>query len=175
VRDQEKIGYPAYTGHVRERELLRGLLCVEEPWDVTDAKLDLERKRVDVRLEWKRPRTLSQVRSGTPPARSPGTGLVTLISAAIKLCLHAPVPRVDCREHGIATVAVPWATRRSEFTARIERLAIALLLEMSVPAVARRLGIRWDAVEGISMRAVLPGKRRRIPRIVRHCESTRNP
>ncbi len=47
-------------------------------------------------------------------------------------------------------------------------MAIALLLEMSVGAIARRLGIGWDAVEGIMVRAVERGKRRRIPRVVRH-------
>ena len=38
---------------MRDTELLRGLLRVEDPWDVTESKLDLERGRVDVRLEWR--------------------------------------------------------------------------------------------------------------------------
>jgi hypothetical protein len=90
------------------------------------------------------------------------------IFAVTQLYLHALVPRIDCPEHVVTTVAVPWSTGRSEFTSRFERLAIALLLEMSVAAVARRLGIGWDAVEGIMMRAVERGLQRRIPRIERH-------
>src|SRR5450631_1671892 len=40
---------------MRDTELLRGLLRVEDPWDVTESHLDLKLKRVDVQLDWKSP------------------------------------------------------------------------------------------------------------------------
>ena len=153
---------------MRDTELLRGLLRVEEPWDVTEARLDLERKRVDARLEWKGPGRCPKCDRECPKHDHRERVWRDLDLCSDQLYLHALVPRVDCPEHGVTTVAVPWSTGRSEFTSRFERLAIALLLEMSVAAVARRLGIGWDAVEGIMMRAVERGKQRRLPQIVRH-------
>ncbi len=85
-----------------------------------------------------------------------------------QLFLHALVPGVGCPEHGVTTVAVPWTAGRTEFTSRFERMAIALLLEISVAGVARRLAISWDQVDAIMVRAVERGKDRRLPRIVKH-------
>jgi transposase len=58
-------------------------------------------------------------------------------------------------------VAVPWATRGSQFTALFERLVIDWLQEAAVASVARRLGLSWDAAWGIARRAVARGLERR--------------
>ena len=42
------------------------------------------------------------------------------------LCVR--VPRVECAEHGVRTVRVPWAEPGSRFTLLFERLAISWLL-----------------------------------------------
>jgi len=153
---------------VRDTELLRGLLRVEDPWDVIESKLDLERKRVDVRLEWQGPGRCPQCGRECPKHDHRERVWRDLDLCADRLYLHALVPRVECPEHGVTTVTVPWSAGRTEFTARFERLAIALLLEMSVAGVARRLTMSWDQVDAILMRAVGRGKQRRQPRIVRH-------
>ncbi|HWJ19080.1 MAG TPA: ISL3 family transposase [Geobacterales bacterium] len=153
---------------MRDTELLRGLLRVEDPWDVTESQLDLKLKRVDVRLEWKGPGRCPKCDRECPKHDHRERVWRDLDLCSDQLFLHALVPRVDCPEHGVITVAVPWSTGRSEFTARFERLAIALLVEMSVKAVARRLDIGWDSVDGIMMRAVERGKQRRIKTVVRH-------
>jgi transposase len=77
----------------------------------------------------------------------------------------ARVPRVDCPEHGVVQVAVPWAEAASRFTARFEALVIDWLLEASFAAVARQLQLSWDEVAGIQERAVRRGlaRRRREP------------
>jgi len=72
--------------------------------------------------------------------------------------LHALVPRVDCAEHGVVTVAVTWSARRSEFTESFERITIALIREMSVAAVSRRMAVSWDQVDVVMMRAVERGR-----------------
>jgi transposase len=71
------------------------------------------------------------------------------------------VPRVECSEHGVAQVAVPWAEPSSRFTALFEALAIDWLLEASFSAVARQLRLSWDEVAGIQDRAVQRGLARR--------------
>jgi transposase len=73
----------------------------------------------------------------------------------------ARVPRVDCPEHGVVQVGVPWAEVSSRFTARFEALVIDWLLEASFAAAARQLRLSWDEVAGIQDRAVRRGLERR--------------
>ncbi|WP_317996523.1 ISL3 family transposase [Vulcanimicrobium alpinum] len=153
---------------MRDTEFIRGLLRVEDPWDVTESKLDLERNRVDVRLEWQGAGRCPKCDRECPKHDHRERVWRDLDLAGDQLFLHASVPRIDCPEHGVTTVAIPWSSGRTEFTSRFERLAIALLLEMSVAAVARRLGISWEQVDSIMLRAVERGKQRRLPRLVRH-------
>jgi transposase len=69
-------------------------------------------------------------------------------------------PRVTWEEHGVVQVAVPWAEGGSQFTALFESLVIDWLNEASFAAVARRLGLSWDEVDGIMSRAVARGRSR---------------
>jgi transposase len=50
--------------------------------------------------------------------------------------LSARVPRVECREHKVRQVEVPWARAESGFTLLFEALVMALVKEMPVSAVA---------------------------------------
>lgn len=138
------------------------------PWDVTESKLDRERQRVDVRLEWRGPGRCPKCSLEYPKHDHRERTWRDLDLCGDQLFLHALVPRVECPEHGVTTVAVPWSVGRTESTSRFESLAIALLLEMSVAGVARRLKISWDQVDAIMVRAVERGKDRRLPRIVKH-------
>jgi len=54
----------------------------------------------------------------------------------------ADVPRVECSEHGVVTVDVPWAEPGSGFTALFEALVIDWLKEASVLAVSRQLSLK---------------------------------
>ena len=73
----------------------------------------------------------------------------------------AQLPCVKCEEKGIKQIDVSWTEERSRFTALFEILVIDWLKETSVSAVARQLGIRWDAIDGIKLRAVARGIERR--------------
>ena len=68
--------------------------------------------------------------------------------------LTADVPRVECAEHGVSQAATPWAEAGSRFTALLEAVVIDWLKEASLAAVARRLGLTWDEVDGVMARAV---------------------
>ena len=153
---------------MRDTEFLGQLLRVEDPWKVVESQLDLKRQRVDARLEWVGPGRCPDCGRECPMHDHRERTWRDLDLCGDQLFLHALVPRVDCPEHGVKTVPVPWATGRTEFTERFERLAIALLLEMSVAGVARRLAISWDQVDAIMDRAVKRGRERRQPRIVAH-------
>ena len=153
---------------MRDTEFVGQLLRVETPWKVVESQLDLKRQRVDVRLEWEGPGRCPECGRECPMHDHRERTWRDLDLCADQLYLHAVVPRIDCPEHGVKTVVVPWATGRTEFTERFERLAIALLLEMSVAGVARRLAISWDQVDAIMDRAVKRGLERRQARIVAH-------
>jgi transposase len=77
--------------------------------------------------------------------------------------IEVDVPRVRCEEHGVKQVPVPWAESNSSFTALFEALVISWLKEASVAAVAERMELSWDQVDGIMQRAVRRGLARRGP------------
>jgi len=49
--------------------------------------------------------------------------------------LVADVPRVECEEHGVHQIDVPWSERGARFTALFEALAIDWMKEASLSAV----------------------------------------
>lgn len=59
------------------------------------------------------------------------------------------MPRVECSEHGVLQVHVPWAEPGSGFTALMEALIIDWLKEASIQAVARLLRLSWDQIDGV--------------------------
>jgi len=75
--------------------------------------------------------------------------------------LHARVPRLNCPNHGIKQIRVPWAEDNSRFTALFEALAIDWMKQASISAVAERLHLSWDEAAGIQERAVRRGLARR--------------
>ncbi len=81
--------------------------------------------------------------------------------------LVARIPRVDCVEHGVRQIKVPWAEDRSRFTVVFEAFAIRVLRETTLSGVSELLGVSWDEAEGIFRRAVARGLERREPEVVR--------
>lgn len=152
---------------MRDLEFLSTLLRVETPWQVTDAALDVKLKRVDVTIEWRGPGRCPICNRDAPKYDHRERVWRDLDLCGDQLFIHAVVPRIDCPDDGINTVIVPWAEGRSDVTKRFESYAIALLLEMSTAAVARRLGVGWDTIDAIMSRAVKRGRERRDARIVR--------
>lgn len=80
--------------------------------------------------------------------------------------LHARIPRVQCAEHGVRQVQLPWAEPKSRFTALFERLAIDVLRETDVLGATRILRISWDEAWHVMEKAVKRGLLRKEQRIV---------
>jgi transposase len=72
--------------------------------------------------------------------------------------ITARVPRVDCPDHGVKRVTVPWARAGSRFTLLFEQAAVILAREMPVAAAARFVDITdkrlWRVVQHYVTRAV---------------------
>jgi transposase len=150
---------------MRDRAVWRDLLGLRAPWRVRDVELALGEGEVRIFVEVEAGAKLACPTCGKT---SPGYDARErrwrhLDTMQYRTIVISDVPRVECSEHGVSQVAVPWAEPSSRFTALFEALVIDWLLEASFSAVARQLRLSWDAVAGIQDRAVQRGLARRQP------------
>src|SRR5262245_40512131 len=77
--------------------------------------------------------------------------IVMRITSRLSAFLHARVPRIECPEHGVRLVTVPWARPGSGFTLLFEAFVMTLVKGMPVAATARLVGEHdtrlWRVVE----------------------------
>lgn len=147
---------------MRDTDLYARILGIQPPWRVDAVELRLEAGEVEVRVAseraaWRCP-TCGQEAPGYDTRERRWRHLDT---CQYRTILIADVPRVECAEHGVGQVRVPWAEAGARFTALFEALVIDWLQEASLTAVARQLGLSWDEVDGIMSRAVARGLARR--------------
>ena len=133
------------------------------PWRVRDVELALEQGEVRIFVEVG---SRAELRCPSCGAACPGYDARErrwrhLDTMQYRTIVIGDVPRVECPEHGVVQVAVPWAEEGSRFTALFEALVIDWMLEASFAAVARQLRLTWDEVAGIQERAVRRGLARR--------------
>jgi transposase len=149
---------------MQDRALYARLLGIERPWRVTEVELRLDEEQavvVSVALERGAALQCPKCRDECARYDSRERRWRHLDTMQYRTLLVAEVPRVQCDEHGVAQVAVPWSEPWSRFTALFEALVIDWLKEASFSAVARQLSLSWDQVAGIQDRAVRRGLARR--------------
>ena len=109
----------------------RRLLGLEEPWVVEAVNLELAAQRVEIRL-----RAQLTTRGGKCPEcgkwavlydHAPERRWRHLDTMQFETVLVARIPRVNCPEHGVKTIEVPWAGKNSRFTLMFEAFAIRVL------------------------------------------------
>ncbi len=148
---------------MRDRDLYAQILGITYPWLVREVGLRLQEGEVIIHLELAPGHALS-----CPLCGKAAPGYDTrqrrwrhLDTCQYRTVLVADVPRVECEEHGVHQMAVPWSESGSRFTALFEALAIDWMKEASLSAVRRLVGISWDEAAGIQERAVSRGLERR--------------
>lgn len=148
---------------MNDRKLYEQILGIPQPWYVEEVALRLDQGEIEVRVAG--PAAVEQCpECGKRCSRydSAERRWRHLDTCQYRTILVAAVPRVDCDEHGVRQVRVPWAEERSRFTALFEALVIDWLQATeSIAAVAKGLRLSWDEVSGIRARAVVRGMRRR--------------
>lgn len=157
---------------MQDRELYQQILGLKSPWSVSKVALDVLQQQVDVFVEHP---------SGTKfccPECSKQLPCYDhtqerqwrhLDSCQFKTILHASIPRVDCPEHGVKQVQVPWAEKGSRFTSLFERFAIQVLLAtQNVKGAMSILRTKWDQTWSIVERAVARGKARKETTMLPH-------
>ena len=147
---------------MHDKELYSKILGIEAPWKVTDIELDQREREVRVHLanEESRP-SCPECGKSCPGYDSRRRRWRHLDTCQYRTILVADVPRIECPEHGVVQVRVPWGEPGSRFTALMEALAIDWLKEASLSAVSRMLGLSWKEVATIQDRAVQRGLSRR--------------
>ena len=155
---------------MRDHELYAAILGVQLPWQVTSVALDPKAEEVRVLIA-----AVAGTRFPCPQCQSPCPGYDTrrrsfrhLDTCQFKTILEADVPRIECSEHGVLQIDVPWAEPNSGFTALMEALIIDWLKEASILAVSRRMRLSWDQIDGVMQRAVRRGLARRKLVGIRH-------
>ena len=150
---------------MQDTDLYRQILGLVEPWSVTSVRLDAAAQEIVVRVEHP-PRTQF-------PCPKCGTQLACrdhererrwrhLDSCQFKTILVGRVPRIECPEHGVQAVEVPWAQKSSRFTILFERFAIDVLLAtQTVQGAISLLRIGWGQAWRILERAVARGQLRK--------------
>ena len=148
---------------MRDRDLYAKLLGIEAPWFVRDVDARLDENKVEVVLGFEKDVRLACPDCGASCGRydTRTRSWRHLDTMQYRAVLTADVPRVECKEHGVKQVAVPWAGPGSRFTALFESLVIDWLHGTSVTGVAQTLHMSWDEVDGITQPAVERGLKRR--------------
>jgi len=145
------------------KELYSKILGVHPPWYVSLVEMRDKEEAITVTVECR-----PDVRHTCPECGKASPGYDTrrrewrhLDTCQYKTFLVADVPRVRCEKHGVIQIALPWAEPGAGFTSLFEAFVIRWLLEASNSAVARRLQLTWDEVDGVMTRAVRRGMARR--------------
>jgi transposase len=157
---------------VRDTELYRHLLGLTSPWTVSRVDLSVTEGKVDVWVEhpkrtgWHCPECERELACYD---HAEERAWRHLDSCQFLTYLHARPPRVDCPDHGVRQVALPWAEPHSRFTSLFERLAIDVLKECDISGASELLRLSWDEAWHLMDRAVARGqarKTRRVPQLI---------
>jgi len=149
---------------MRDTDLYTQILGLQLPWQVAAVELDRPGRQVTVRvLAPDGPFVCPRCGQPSPGYDKRWQRWRHLDTMQYHTILEAEVPRVQCRDHGVLTVAVPWAEAGTGFTALFEALVIDWLGEASLHAVATQLRLSWGSVDRIMQRAVARGLARRGP------------
>jgi len=145
---------------MQDSELYYHLLGLKKPWFVSEVKLNIAEKRIDVWVEHPKGVNWPCPHCGNEHSLYDHTGERVwrhLDSCQFMTYLHASPPRVKCPEHGVHQVLLPWAEIRSRFTALFELLAIEVLLHTDIKGASQILRITWDEAWHLMERAVERG------------------
>ena len=147
---------------MRDIELYATILGLTPPWKVASVEVDVPGAQVTVKVE------AGPGPFACPICQQPSPGYDRrprrwrhLDTMQLRTWIEGDIPRVQCAQHGIKQIAIPWAEPGSQFTQMFERLAIDFLRECSVTGAATLLRITWDEAWGIKRRAVQRGLARR--------------
>ncbi|HLJ60585.1 MAG TPA: helix-turn-helix domain-containing protein [bacterium] len=151
---------------MRDVELYATILGLTPPWKVVAVDIDVKGEQVTVKVDpGPGPFPCPECQTRSPGYDRKPRRWRHLDTCQLQTWIEAEIPRVQCPQHGVKQIAIPWAEPGSQFTMLFERLAIDLLRECSVTGATGLLRISWDEAWGIKARAVARGLARRTVEI----------
>lgn len=141
----------------------RTLLGLDEHWEVEEVDLLVHENRIVIRLRHVAEKlTCPECQSACSQADARKRTWKHLDTMQFETLIKANVPRANCKQCGVKTVAIPWAGKHSRFTLMFEAIAIKVLLAArSVSAGAELLRVSWKTAHRIMKDAVDRGLERR--------------
>ena len=144
-----------------DTDLYQQVLSLSAAWRVADVKLDIESTQIHVHVEhaegsqWACPRCQKKFACYD---HAPERTWRHLNTCQFQTLVHARIPRVECPEHGVVQVKVPWAEPHGRFTILMERFVIDVLQAcQTVKGACALIGISWDQAWHVLERAVVRG------------------
>ena len=135
-------------------------------------ELKLQEKKVEIELNWQWGQSATCPECGRACSihdSAPERTWRHLDTMQFATLIRARTPRADCPEHGVKTMAVPWAAPQGRFTLLYERFALDVLrASASVSQACELLGIGWETAHEIMRRAVERGLDRRQLETLKH-------
>jgi len=160
---------------MRDTQFYQQVLGLEEPWTVTRVELNVAEHQVDVwvghpeGVKWLCPHCGPQSDEFACRDHAEERAWRHLDTCQFETYLHARIPRVECPEHGVVNVSLPWAEPHGRFTVLMEAWIIEVLKECATITGACYLtDLSWDEVFGVMQRAVARGRMRKEARPVQH-------
>ena len=148
------------------------LLGLTKPWTVTERDLDIESKRLVIKVVAEKGVKLPCPRCSTPCSQEDHREerswrhLDTMQFTTLIVCR---VPRIRCAKHGVLSADVSWASPYSRFTELFETFAIDVLsASKSITSARTLLRLSWDQIHEIQRRAVDRGIARRNAETIRY-------
>ena len=124
------------------QELFRVALGLAQPWKVSKIEFSQEQHQLDLWLDFP-----AGSRFACPECGRAGCGVYDSAERVWrhlnffqhKTLLHARQPRIECPDHGVKTVEVPWARPGGGFTLLMEAFILVLIQGGMTPAQAGRV------------------------------------
>jgi transposase len=122
-------------------ELFRVALGLEKPWVVSKIEFSVENNQLDLWLDFPVGSPFACPECGKSCGAYDSTERTWrhLNFFQHKTLLHARQPRIQCDEHGVKTVEVPWARPGAGFTLLMEAFILLLVQGGMTPSQAGRL------------------------------------
>jgi len=118
-------------------------LGLQAPWTVTSTEFDVERKRLDIHVDFPRGSTFPcAVCAKACKVHDAKDQTWRHLNFFEHLCfLHARQPRANCPEHGVKTVDVPWSRPGANFTLLFDAMVVQLGVNgLTASAIGRIVG-----------------------------------
>jgi hypothetical protein len=123
-------------------------LGLTAPWIVTEVNLDVESAQIHVHVEhadgflWLCPQCQKDLACYD---HSPNRTWRHLNTCQFQTLVHTRPPRVECPEHGVVQVKVPWAKPHGRFTDHMEQFIFDVIkARQTVKRACALVGITWD-------------------------------